>query len=306
MEQVGSDSDFDPIRNDPRFARLLRDEGVATNRLTKTVERYEELRKDSAGEPVKKSSGDWMSVGLDLLRLRRTDEAIHAFQQVLASGQKTATASYNIACAYSLGGDAASGLAWLDRAIENGFSDLSKLKSDPDITLLRKQNSFAALEAKAKDLQLRGEVPGIWKIFDVEPDWETVAAHHRRVADRYPQSGRAWFNLGYTALQARDYPAAITAYRRTIDLKYRLGTSAYNMACAHALAGNRNEAFQWLDRAGAEGFELAHYLDSDDDLDSLHGDARWDRLIAEANQQRRVQMKSHAKKALEHVKEIVK
>jgi beta-lactamase regulating signal transducer with metallopeptidase domain/Flp pilus assembly protein TadD len=306
MEHVADDSDFDPIRNDPRFARLLRDEGIATNRLTKTVKRYEELRKDSTGGPVRKSSNDWMSVGLDLLRLRRTDEAIHAFKQVLATGQKTSTASYNIACAYALDGNAAEGMAWLDRAIETGFSDLSKLKSDPDITLLRKQPSFAAVAAKAKDLQLRGEVPGIWQIFDVEPDWKSVAAHHRRIADRYPQSGRAWFNLGYTALQARDYPAAIAAYQRTVALKYRLGTSAYNMACAHALAGNRNEAFQWLDRASAEGFDLAHYLDSDEDLESLHDDARWDRLIADANQQRRTQMKSHAKKAIEHVKEIVK
>ncbi|MEO8379332.1 MAG: M56 family metallopeptidase [Acidobacteriota bacterium] len=298
FDHIAEDSDFDPIRGDPRFQRLLeaRIKDAATRRVTKTVQRFTALKEgrkvesdasiaeavvDAIAESVHGPSRDrtgseWFSVGFDLLRLRQLDSAIEAFQKAIALDTNVSAATYNIACAYSLKGDAQNGMAWLEKAVDNGFSDDDKFSNDPDVALLRKQPGFAALRQKADDLGLRGCCAGGARLlFD---NWRESVDHHREMAAKYPGSGRAWFNLGFVSLQARDFATATEAFRRSMDLKYRVGTSSYNMACAYARQGNRDAAFDWLGRARNAGFDVADYADDDDDLDALHRDPRWESL----------------------------
>jgi beta-lactamase regulating signal transducer with metallopeptidase domain/Flp pilus assembly protein TadD len=315
LDKIAEDSDFDPIRSDPRFARMLetRIKDVATRRVTETVERFTALKEgrtpesdsDSIAESIaggiaeaihggiregihdgihegidgalRERTGDqWFGVGYDLLRLRRLDQSIEAFQKAIALDTKVSAATYNVACAYSLKGDARNGMVWLEKAIDNGFSDEEKFEHDPDIAHLRKQPGFEALQQKAADLEMRGccQGKGRW-VYD---NWSESLQHHRQIATKYPSSGRAWFNLGFVALQARDFNTGLEAFRHTLELKYRTGTSSYNMACAYALQGNKDAAFDWLRRARAAGFAVAHHADSDDDLDSLRRDPRWDEM----------------------------
>jgi len=306
LDKIAEDSDFDPIRSDPRFERMLaaRIKDVATRRVTETVERYNALKegrriasdsesiaesiaeaiaegvRDGSAEAMRERNGDeWFSVGLDLLRLRRLDQAIEAFGKAIALDSRTSSATYNIACAYSLKGDARNGMLWLEKAIDNGFSDKDKLDADPDIAFVRTQPGFATLQRKAADLELRGCCAGKGRwLFD---NWSDSVRHHGEMVRKYPNSGRAWFNFGYVALQARELATAEDAYRRTIELKYRPGTSSYNMACAFALQGNKDAAFDWLKRARAAGFDLSDHARDDDDLDSLRRDSRWDDLEIE-------------------------
>ncbi|HYC61214.1 MAG TPA: M56 family metallopeptidase [Thermoanaerobaculia bacterium] len=275
IDKIADDSDFDPIRSDPRFAAAIRDSRgeVVTRRLTETTEKYNDLKTGNGDED------DWYEVGLDLLRLRKTNESIHAFEQSIALGQKSGAAHYNIACAYSLAGDVRNGMAALEKAIENGYSSEEKFRNDPDIALLRKQPGFEALIEKGNDLELRGDDFSIRRFLDTRDNWRDAQKHHQFMTTKYPTSGRAWFNLGYTALQARDFDTAIAAYKRTLDLGYRPGTSAYNTACAYALMGNRDAAFEWLERAKAANFEVEDYVDHDEDLESLHDDPRWDKFV---------------------------
>lgn len=278
VDQIGDDSDFDPIRSDPRFAQVVRNShgDVATRRLTETTRRYEKLQEkgDRTGE-------EWYDVGLDLLRLRKIDESIRAFQSSIAAGHKPGASMYNIACAYSLGGDVRNGMLSLEKAIDDGYSGDEKMENDPDIALLRKQPDFERLRRKAVDL----EMVGCCNLFGILDDhsassWREAADHHRRITEKYPDSGRAWFNLGFAALQAKDFNTGVAAYQKTLALGYRTGTSSYNMACAYALQGNKDAAFQWLEKAKAANFELEDYVDHDDDLDSLHRDPRWETFVA--------------------------
>lgn len=288
LERIGTDRDLDPLRGNVQFAQLVQNEKVATGRLTRTLRRYEHLRESGAVTRAgHKHADDWLEVGVDLLSLRRYDEAIHAFQQAHAAEYKPSTAAYNIACAEALRGNTESGLAWVDRAIENGYSNEEKLRNDPDLTLLRRDPRFEALVVKANELEMRGCCDShLMRLLAFAPDWKSAADHHRRIAAKYPNSGRAWFNLGYTALQARDFDAARRAYLRTIELEYRVGTSAYNIACAHALEGDSNAAFTWLERAREAGFDLSRYLDDDEDLRSLRRDARWKKLTREVKREK--------------------
>jgi tetratricopeptide (TPR) repeat protein len=223
------------------------------------------------------ASDDWFQVGLDLLRLRRLDESINAFESSIREGEKESTSMYNIACAYSLKGDVASGMSWLDKAIEAGFDGDDKMRNDPDIALLRQQSGFDALRRKAKDLSMGGCCENRRGRDDRE-EWREVMEHHRAMTQKYPNTGRVWMNLGFAALQARDFDTAFAAYQHTLQLGYRVGTSSYNMACGYALRGDRNAAFEWLNKARTAGFELSNYIDSDDDLEALHDDPRWEPL----------------------------
>lgn len=284
IDKVADDSDFDPIRSDPRFARALRDKRgeAVTRRLTETTERYDDLR--TGRIPTDARDGDeWYEVGLDLLRLRKIDQSIDAFNRAIALGYKNGSAMYNIACAHSLNGDIRAGMAALDKAIDEGFSGDEKLANDPDIALLRQQPGFAALRQKAEDLEMKGcchNMGRVGRILNEIAGWRDSVEHHRAMTQKYPNSGRAWFNLGFSALQARDFNSAIDAYQRTLSLGYRPGTSSYNMACAYALQGNKDAAFDWLERAKAAKFEVEDHVDHDEDLDSLHDDPRWDKFTA--------------------------
>lgn len=319
IEHIADDNDFDPIRSDPRFAQLVNtnQRDLVTRRLDETVARYQALRegvkggveggvRDGAEDGIRgfkvevdgedfafdfhsNHDDDWFEVGLDLLRLRRLDESIDAFQRSIAEREKPDTSMYNIACAYSLKGDAKSGMAWLEKAVEAGFGSEEKLENDADIALLRTQPGFEGLKRKAGDLQMRGccDTGSKWLNALISENWRDAQSHHREIANRYPNSGRAWFNLGFVSIRADDYQTAHQAFRRSIELGYRLDTSTYNIACTYALEGNTNAAFEYLHKARALGFDLRGHMRSDDDLDSLHDDPRWNALKKELKAEHR-------------------
>jgi beta-lactamase regulating signal transducer with metallopeptidase domain/tetratricopeptide (TPR) repeat protein len=268
FEKIADDSDFDAIRGDSRFVSLLGRYGsdVATRRVNYTVDRYNQLRSSRTA-----TSDDWYEVGTNLLSLRRLDEALDALQHSLQSGEKHSATLYNIACAHSLRGDLDEAVEYLDRAIEDGYGDEKHMQQDRDLAQVRGHARFPELLVKAKDLELRSRS---W-----DRTWRDAAAWHKQMLDKYPDSGRAWFNYGYASLQARDYETGIATFQRTLAMKYRPATSAYNIACAYALQDNRDAAFQWLERAKASGFDLREKVMHDEDLDSLRDDPRWRGLV---------------------------
>jgi tetratricopeptide (TPR) repeat protein len=98
-----------------------------------------------------------------------------------------------------------------------------------------------------------------------------------------PTNGRAWFNLGYARHYSGDHSKAIDAFHRAIEFGYKPPTSTYNIACANAMAGNKDAAFEWLDKAVEAGFDIEGYITSDEDLDSLRSDARFARFAEMAD-----------------------
>jgi Flp pilus assembly protein TadD len=268
FEKIADDSDFDQIRDDSRFSNLLNRYGsdIAKRRVNYTVERYNEMRSSRTA-----SSDDWFEVGTNLLSLRRLDEARDALEHSLLSGEKHSATLYNLACVHSLSGDTRTALTYLDKAIEDGYGDEKHMRQDRDLAAVQDAAGFDALLSKADDLEMRNRS---W-----DRTWREAAAWHKRMLDKYPNSGRAWFNYGFTSLQARDYESGIAAFQKTLSMKYRPATSAFNIACAYALQDNADAAFQWLERAKASGFNIREQAKHDEDLDSLHDDPRWRQLV---------------------------
>lgn len=54
----------------------------------------------------------------------------------------------------------------------------------------------------------------------------------------------------------------------------------YNAACSAALAGGKRRAFKWLDLAFKNGWTNLRHLQSDTDLNALHGNWKWTKLVA--------------------------
>jgi hypothetical protein len=58
----------------------------------------------------------------------------------------------------------------------------------------------------------------------------------------------------------------------------------YMFACGAAVAGHRDEAFQYLREAVDHGYSDVTSMKGDADLESLHGDARFEALLAKVRQ----------------------
>jgi tetratricopeptide (TPR) repeat protein len=110
-----------------------------------------------------------------------------------------------------------------------------------------------------------------------------------------PLSGDAWQNLSRTSIGAHDLPAARAANRRALEIapesKQALEElaakfskeAAYQVAEGYAWRGEKDQAFEWLERAYKQrdmGLTLVKY---DSYVDSLRSDLRFKALLRKMN-----------------------
>jgi C-terminal processing protease CtpA/Prc len=85
-----------------------------------------------------------------------------------------------------------------------------------------------------------------------------------------------------SAYSAKDFARSADLFDAAIAAGGKEGTLYYNAACAHALAGRREQALDRLASALAVGYGDPEQMQKDSDLASLHAEPRWAALIAEA------------------------
>ncbi len=89
--------------------------------------------------------------GYQLLDDGKTEEALVAFKKQAELIPAGKWGAYNVACAYGRTGQVDDGLAWLTKAVENGWSTPDHLESDGDLESLRADARFAPLVEQAKE-----------------------------------------------------------------------------------------------------------------------------------------------------------
>lgn len=283
-----TDSDLDPLRSDPRFKEILQNAPVtvkdsksskeksARDRLEGTLNEFEELKRENSDD-----GNEWYRVGSRLIRLRDFDRATFALSQAVDHlSFRGGSAMYNLACTYALKGDRELGLDWLEKSINAGFDDSTKLVADPDIASLRGDARFKKIQELSRILSLSQ--------FNAKEDndsnyskarWAPAIKLYDSFVQQHPDNGRGWFNLGWALHFSSEHARAVTAFERAVGIGYRTPTSTYNVACAHAMMNNRDAAFEWLDKAVAADFDIGGYARSDKDLDNLRSDPRFKKFL---------------------------
>ncbi len=99
---------------------------------------------------------------------------------------------------------------------------------------------------------------------------------------QHPSVPSVWYLQGYTFHQQKKYQQALASYERVEVLTSGAARNAiYNMACAHAMLGNIDQAFKKLDEAIAAGFNNTVQIANDAELVALRADARFQKYQPE-------------------------
>ena len=110
-------------------------------------------------------------------------------------------------------------------------------------------------------------------------DWPKTVEAYEQVLRSNPNNGQHWHNYGYALHALKRYDQAIQAAQKSIDLGYQPATGMYNIACADALMGKKEEALTWLEKSVNAGFIQDETLRTDSDLESLRGEPRFKALL---------------------------
>ena len=287
---LGHDDDLDGLKPDPRWkeirkAALEHPSSRQEREASRAVRKYEHL---TASPP--RSGEPFFESGRELLNARRYDLSAKAFQASADRGYRVGTSLYNEACALSRAGKTREALDLLQKALDAGFDQPRLFATDEDLDNLRGEPRFAELSREARELSLPGSSfeiaarSALRKIGDFASSWSRstwreAAGKFEDYARAHPQSGRAWFNLGYASLQADRPEKAAEAFQKALDLNYRSPTTMYNLACSYARLDQKDKAFEKLFAALDAGFDGTGMIRSDEDLDNLRGDPRFRKAL---------------------------
>ena len=292
-DMIGSDEDFNPMHGDRRFQLLVQaaqhghpseeSDGVQISHAKKDWKEWKndkDLKDERDGQSLDdldpEDASELRSAGMQLMRGGEPREAAKVFQRQYAV-DSSSSALYNTACAYSIAGDRDRALMFLERSIYAGYNDAGHMRHDDDLEAIQDTRKFDELADLASDLSFNWPANGFDDAF-VGP-WRMMLPKLQRMAEKHPDAGPAWFNLGLGELRSKHPDASRAAYLRALSLGYRVKSSQYNLACAAAIAGDEDEAFRRLALAQKAGMDLGDIAPHDDDLKPLHDDPRWDSLM---------------------------
>ena len=113
-------------------------------------------------------------------------------------------------------------------------------------------------------------------------EWNEAIEVFGALTSEVPEDKSVWFHLGFAQHVAGLYDAANSSYETMLGITgfHPLNSVAmYNLGCTHALTGDADKAFAWLDKSVAAGFNQTAQVTSDGDLVSLRTDARFAQLV---------------------------
>lgn len=140
------------------------------------------------------------------------------------------------------------------------------LSERPDLTLTRPEVS----------LEL-GIVQAVRCIRDKQ--YQAAVEELRRVLAESPFDFRAHYHLAFAYLLLKDYAKAIHHFEIAKRIHPDDQLTLYNLACAYALSGRKDEALRELDAAVSAGFDDVEHIENDPDLDSLREDPRYRDIV---------------------------
>ena len=111
-------------------------------------------------------------------------------------------------------------------------------------------------------------------------EFTEAAEWFQRVVKEDPKNGQAWQLLGYSLHSAGKLDEAIQAHTRASQFDRYHGVSLYNLGCAYSLKGEIDKSLGFLDKAVAAGFKELNYFQTDQDLNAVRKDERFQKILA--------------------------
>ena len=109
-------------------------------------------------------------------------------------------------------------------------------------------------------------------------DWAGAAGAYEAIVAKDPADPLAWYRLGLSRHQLKQYPQAAAAYEKADATGAAPRGTKYNLACVYALMGRKDDAFRVLQGMASAGFSGIAMLEADSDLSGLRTDPRWQEL----------------------------
>lgn len=110
-------------------------------------------------------------------------------------------------------------------------------------------------------------------------DSAAAAEMFEAIHNANPKNGQAWFMHGYAVHMQGDHEKALKLHMKAATFPNMRPAALYNAGCAHAMLGQKDEAFECLRLAADAGQAPVAQFTGDTDLASLHSDERWPELI---------------------------
>ncbi len=131
-------------------------------------------------------------------------------------------------------------------------------------------------------LTLAGQTPQEAAAYFQAKEWAKAAEAYEAITKENPKSGQAWFRLGFSRHNLKQYREAMAAYEKAEEIGFAPALTRYNLAGALALSGEKERAFAMLQESTAAGFGQFQNMEKDSDLESLRSDARFAVLVKQA------------------------
>lgn len=142
----------------------------------------------------------------------------------------------------------------------------------------------AGLNVRAQDSQAFVDTLQLATTKSQAREWKEATAAWQRVVEANPVNAEFWLQLANAAYEGKDYRRSIAAYEKVIELGGGFpSNAAYNIACDYALLGEKEQAFKWLQKAFDMGFRNLAHAAVDTDLQSLHDDPRFNKIVGLAD-----------------------
>ena len=111
-------------------------------------------------------------------------------------------------------------------------------------------------------------------------DWVRAINMWRKVTTIRPDYGRGWHMFGYSLHAAGRLDEALQIHLKATGFADVAAVASYNVACVYSLQGEKDKAFEWLEKATEAGFARAATMGQDPDMDNLRGDPRYEAAFA--------------------------
>lgn len=140
-----------------------------------------------------------------------------------------------------------------------------------------------AIEQLSKTLELDAQLPGahlmLGLAYGQRGQYDKAIAEVRKVIRLLGTNSELLSRLGYLYASAKKRAAARLILHKLVERRKRKYVAAYEIAVVHAALGEKDKAFEWLQKALAEHDETLCQLGIDPPLDSLRSDSRFTELL---------------------------